>query len=416
MNFTNLQKHYHKLLDYLIKEDYSEGYIRLVQGNIHWILKNENQKTWQSYLDIYHERVLKSENYSEKYKKDHRVAFGAIQQFDLHGEYPNRKIKNSLIKRGAYHQLIPEFKEVIDFYKNSPKVYHIKESTIKGSVSGASSFFYEMQKRGIKRLECISEKDTLSFFLDSEGNITKSSSYKRRITAVLKIAIDWKENECKRLLAYLPQIRTRRKNIQVLTPEEVDSIRLILDDEKSKLSLRDRAIGKLLFFTGVRACDITNLKLEDINWETDEIYFSQQKTDQPLVLPLTATVGNSIYDYLVNERPDNEDNHLFLGSVYPHYPFKTSGAVWFQVGKIYKEAGIRQNKGDRRGTHLFRHHVATSFLNNGISRPVISQTLGHASPNSLDSYLHADFVHLKKCALSIEKFLTSGEVFAHESI
>ena len=409
MNFTNLQKYYHKLLDYLKKEGYSEGYIRIIQGNIHWILKNEKQKTWQSYLDIYHERVLKSKNYSESYKRAHRVAFGVIQQFDLHGEYPNRKVRNSLIKRGAYHQLIPEFKEVIDFYKNSPKVYHLKESTIKGSVSASSSFFYEMQKRGIKHLECISEKDTISFFLNSEGNITKSSKYKKQIAAVLKVAIDWKENECKRLLAYLPQIRTRRKNIQFLTSEEVNSIRLILDDEKSKLSLRDRAIGKLLFFTGIRACDITNLKLEDINWETDEIYFSQQKNDQPLVLPLTATVGNSIYNYLVNERPANDDNHLFLSSVYPHYSF-TSSAVWSQASKIYKEAGIRQNKGDRRGTHLFRHHVATSFLNNGISRPVISQTLGHACPKSLDSYLHADFVHLKKCALSIEIFPTSGEV------
>ena len=293
MNFTNLQKHYHELLDYLKKEGYSKGYIQIVQGNIHWILKNEKQKTWQSYIDIYHDRVHQLK--SEKSKQNHRVAFGIIMQFDLHGEYPRRRIKNGLIKRGAYHQLIPEFKEIIDFYKESSKVSHLKESSIKGNVSGASLFFYEMQKRGIRHLDSISEKDTLSFFLDDKGNVAKSSAHKNQVAAVLKVAADWKENECKLLLAYLPQIRPKRKNIQFLTPEEVESIRAVLENEKSKLSLRDRAIGKLLFFTGVRSCDIANMKIDDVNWESDEIYFSQQKNDQPLVLP---THGNYRKFYL----------------------------------------------------------------------------------------------------------------------
>ena len=407
MNFTNLQKHYHELLDYLEKDGYTKTYIQLIRDNILWILKNESQKTWESYIDIYHDRVRKSE--SKLYQKNNRVAFGIIQRFDLQGKYPNRRNKDSLIKRGAYYQLIPEFKEVIDFYKASPKVSHLKESSIKRNVSGAVSFFCEMQKRGIRHLDCISEKDPLAFFLDDKGNVN-NSAHKNHVAAVLKVAADWKESECKLLLAYLPQMRQKRKNIQFLTPAEVESIRSVLENEKSRLSLRERAIGKLLFFTGIRACDIANLKLENINWETDEIYFFQQKTEQPLILPLTATVGNSIYDYLVNERPANDDNHLFLSALYPHYPFEAS-AVWHQVSKIYKEAGIRQNEGDRRGTHLFRYNVATSFLGNGISRPIISQTLGHASPKSLDSYLHADFVHLKKCALSIEKFPLNEEVF-----
>lgn len=112
----------------------------------------------------------------------------------------------------------------------------------------------------------------------------------------------------------------------------------------------------------------------------------------------------------MNERPESSDDHLFLGAVYPHYPFE-AGAVWHQAVKIYKAASIRQEKGDRRGTHLFRHNVATSFLGNGIPRAVISQTLGHSDPHSLDSYLHADLVHLKECALSTDTFPVSEEVF-----
>ena len=255
----------------------------------------------------------------------------------------------------------------------------------------------------------------ISFFTDDSGNVSKCSSYKKEIEAVLRAGAgagvlstetgvigtgaEWREKECRTLIAYLPRIRPRRKNIQFLTIDEVEVIRSLLDGENSGLSLRDRAIGKLLFFTGLRACDIAGMTLASIDWETDEIRVSQQKTSQPPTLPLTAAIGNSIYDYLENERPESSDTHLFLSEVYPHYPFK-AGAVWHQAAKIYKAASLRQEKGDRRGTHLFRYNVATSFLGSGVPRPVISQTLGHTDPGSLEPYLHADLVHLKECALN----------------
>ena len=46
-----------------------------------------------------------------------------------------------------------------------------------------------------------------------------------------------------------------------------------------------------------------------------------------------------------------------------------------------------------------------------IARPVISNMLGHADPNSLDYYLFADMIHLRECALSIADFPVSEEVF-----
>jgi integrase len=408
MDFTHLQQHYHELLAYVSEEGYTESYIQCLRQDIKWILKNEGSNSWQSYPDIYHDRVCKSE--SELYKKNHKIAFGAIQQFDLYGEYPNRRVKNCLIKRGAYHQLIPEYKELVDHYIASAKQSGLKEKTIKGNVSGASCFFCAMQSKGIQSLGSITEEDALSFFLDDEGNLSKCSGYKKEVAAVLKNAAELKGKECRTLLAYLPQIRPKRKNIQFLTTEEVKSIRKALSDDESGLTLRDKAVGMLLFFTGLRACDITGMRLDSIDWEAEEFYISQQKTDEPLVLPLTAAVGNSIYDYLMDERPNTEDDHLFLGTLYPHYPLEP-GAAFHLAAKIYKEADIRQEEGDRQGTHLFRHNVATTFLGSGIPRPVISQTLGHADPDSLDPYLHADLVHLKGCAISIEAFPVSEEVF-----
>jgi len=82
--------------------------------------------------------------------------------------------------------------------------------------------------------------------------------------------------------------------------------------------------------------------------------------------------------------------------------------------KIFKAAGIRQLRGDRKGFHIFRHHLATALLGNGVPQPVISRTLGHSSPNSLEPYLSADFAHLKECSMSIERFPVPEEVLSHE--
>ena len=68
-------------------------------------------------------------------------------------------------------------------------------------------------------------------------------------------------------------------------------------------------------------------------------------------------------------------------------------------------------KGDRRGTHIFRHLLAITLLENEVPQPVISSTLGHTSPDSVEAYLSADFKHLQRCGLSIENFPVRKEVF-----
>ena len=51
MDFTHLQEHYHNLLSYLEKEGYTQSYIRLIQENIHWMFRNEKDKSWNSYIN-----------------------------------------------------------------------------------------------------------------------------------------------------------------------------------------------------------------------------------------------------------------------------------------------------------------------------------------------------------------------------
>ena len=106
----------------------------------------------------------------------------------------------------------------------------------------------------------------------------------------------------------------------------------------------------------MRGCDIAGLTLESIDWQTERISIIQEKTAVPLELPLFATVGNAIYDYIAEERPDTGSSFLFLSENFPYSPVG-SGCIAGIVSKVFQMAGIRQNKGDRKGTHIFRHYL-----------------------------------------------------------
>lgn len=411
MNVQNLQDNYPKLISYLETNGYSKSYLDSFKREIERILTLVDSKKWSCYTDVYLDYAKTS--YSPDTLRDKRTIIGAIEQFDVHGRYPDGRRRHELFERGSYPLLSPEFKSVIDLYCEVEKKRDKKLTTIYTESHNASTFFLSLQKKGINSLDKATEQAVLSIFMSPDEKLLRSCSYKKNITAVLKACIPFHPETCPRLLSFLPALREIRKNIQYLTPEEIQKIKRTLAEGKNILSLRDKAIGILVLYTGLRGCDIAGLTLDAINWDRDFIAIRQQKTEIPLELPLTAVAGNAIYDYLTSERPQTESRTVFVSQHKPYERLK-SGSIGNVAVRIMKAAGIRQSKGDRKGLHIFRHHFATALLENGVPQPVISRTLGHTSPDSLESYLRADFPKLKECAINIERFPVPKEVFSHE--
>ncbi len=205
----------------------------------------------------------------------------------------------------------------------------------------------------------------------------------------MKACIPFHPETCHRILAFLPALRETRKNIQYLTSEEIQKVKDTLADGENPLTLGDKAIGMLALYTGLRGCDIAGMTFDSIDWDRDLIYITQQKTEFPLELPLTAVVGNAIYDYLTSERPHTESRYLFVSQNKPYDRLK-SRSIGNVAVRIMKAAGIRQTKGDRKGFHIFRHHLATALLGNG-SLSCHQQDTWHTSPDSIEAYMSADF-------------------------
>lgn len=410
MNIQNLRNKYPELIAFMEENGYSQLYIERLRQQIKVILSDAEISSLGSYSDVY--RYYTERTTSKQGLRLRLTVLGIIERFDLRGELPDGRKRQKIKVRGYYQYLSPEFKSVIDTYREAEAQRGVKKSrTIYGESSNAASFLYELQCFGSTRIEEITQQAIIAVFLNDEGKLRRSCSYKKIVAAVFKANVPSNPDVFNRLIAYLPNLRETRKNIQYLTDEEVSKIKCTLAESDSGLTLRDKAIGTLALYYGLRCCDIAALKLNEIDLDADKISIRQQKTAVPLVLPLTITVGNAIFDYVTGERPASRCEYVFLSQKSP-YGRLVEGSIGNIAARIMKAAGIRQQSGDRKGFHIFRHRLVTDLLGKAVAQPVISRITGQTSPASLEAYLNADFVHLKECAVSIEQFPVRNGVFA----
>lgn len=383
------------------ENSYSPNYIDEIKNFIDMVIKSAD--TCSSYLD-YYEKVILTKDIKPISKQSLLWKLNFIKQYDEASIFPNsrRCIISVLNKVTSYNRLNDEFRKIIDSYVEIEINNFKKESTILSEKRNACNFLYYLQSHDINTVVDIKENDVINYFLDSDGKPRFSASLMKQIRTVLRKASE-RNPSISKILLFFPTIHIRNKNIQYLNHEEIASIRAILISNDDSITLKDRAIVTLLLNTGLRGCDVRHLKLNDINWANETLNIIQDKTGEPLELPLLASVGNALYKYIIEERPDTGSQYVFLTDDFTHRVL-TQSAIYFSISKVMKAAKIRVNKGDRKGSHIFRYNIAISMLENEVARPIISQTLGHSSPKSLESYLNADLRHLKEMAISIDKF------------
>lgn len=402
MKEQNLRAKAPILFEYLRDKGYSQYYIGLFRLGINYVLRLRSEQPGISYEEVYRTKV--DADPTHRPLLHWRRLFNIIERFEKTGVLPGY---GYVIIGGdkKYATLSDEFRRIIDIYRREEPKTGKKLMTIHREARLATSFFCALQEQGVFTFSEACDNHIQTVFSGY------SCGYRKIVRVVIRRCIPFfEEGVCERFISMFPMTRNKRRNIEYLTAEETKSIKAVLTSPDSGLCLRDKAVGLLALFTGLRGCDILGLRLKDIDWENDLILINQEKTGVPLKLPLRPIVGNAIYDYIYQERPKCSTEEIFVSKRPLHLPLCV-GSAGNIAGSIMKAAGIRQNKGSRKGLHIFRHHIATFLLNKEIPQPVISSVMGHSSPSSLNPYLNADFLHLKECALSIEPFPIRKEVF-----
>ena len=181
-----------------------------------------------------------------------------------------------------------------------------------------------------------------------------------------------------------------------LTPEEVE---LILNNVKidTPAGFRNRVILELLWATGMRVSELSNLNFGDINLEENEIRVFGKGAKERIVL-MSDRAKQYLIQYINSARkliaPEystgeiNDDSPLFINNTGYRLQNKT-------IRKVINETVERIELPKHVTPHVFRHSFATHLIEHGADLRVVQELLGHASISNTQIYTHISTQHLK---------------------
>ena len=161
--------------------------------------------------------------------------------------------------------------------------------------------------------------------------------------------------------------------------------------------LRDRAILLLLARLGLRAGDVVNLRLDDIDWRAAALRV-RGKGRRDVHLPLPQDVGDALLAYLKARHAAGAgaEPRVFLRVYAPRRPLADSTCISAIVRFALERAGIANPP--TRGANLLRHSAATALLRGGATLDTVSALLRHRSLDTTAHYAKVDVPMLRRLA------------------
>ena len=176
--------------------------------------------------------------------------------------------------------------------------------------------------------------------------------------------------------------------------DEIKRLVSSLDSDRP-VDIRGRAIIMLFAIYGLRASEVSRLRLEDVDWEHDELVVPRCKQRHSQPYPLVPAVGIAIARYLKEVRPKCTHRELFITLLAPRRPM-SCGGLYLVVARQLQRLGIKPLP--HRGPHALRHACAAHLLSEGFTLKEIGDHLGHRSPSATRIYAKVDLAGLREVA------------------
>jgi len=177
---------------------------------------------------------------------------------------------------------------------------------------------------------------------------------------------------------------------KVLSPDKVDEL-LSAPMPEDRFPLRDRALLAMLYATGCRASELTNIRLRDLSLE-EAFCRCTGKGNKERMVSLNPLALSRLDDYLENERPLltqlRENGWLFVTK--SGNPLSRI-MVWNLVKKYAARIGCNKNV----SPHTLRHSFATHLLAGGAEIRALQEMLGHANVTTTQLYTQVEHSRLK---------------------
>lgn len=202
---------------------------------------------------------------------------------------------------------------------------------------------------------------------------------------------------------FVPSFQTwRLSELPVTVPWE--AVRETLDgiDRQTTKGKRDYAMMQLVVTYGLRAGEVINLRLEDIDWRSHRLLIRTSKNRRSREYPLLPEVRDALLIYIREVRSHTTCREVFFRTVAPRTPLR-HGSLYSIARACIKEAGVSAR---RWGPHTIRHAFAIHLLESECSLKTIGDMLGHRRVESTYIYTKAPYDMLREVALDLTEVLS----------
>ncbi len=292
--------------------------------------------------------------------------------------------------KSSTSMLKAQFDEFLRFQKNTKKA---SSNTLQAYIRDLSKFMdYISVKYGCQSVDQITTEIVRNFKQEMNLNGFSPSTVSRTLSAVRSMMQYYVSTGA---LEFNPareihNDKTDARPPVVLTKEEV--VRLLAQPSgNDSKSIRDKAILELLYATGIKASELIDLNVGDVNLQL--AFVKCEKGEKARVIPLYPIAVKALAEYINSARKmlifNPNERALFVNLSGERM---TRQGLW-KLLKVYaSEARIFTDI----TPHTLRHSFAAHLLENGADIREIQEILGHSDISSTQRYAHFLKEHHRK--------------------
>lgn len=249
-----------------------------------------------------------------------------------------------------------------------------------------------------KTIDELSISDVKEYQLGLIKSSFKPRTINRKMAAIRFFCLYVLEKEW--VLMFTPRLKEVTTPPSILTSAEMAAV------ISHTCSLREKLILMILYSTGIRACELIQICIEDIN-SNEMILKINGKNQKTRYVPIIPEVLTELRNFWITEVKPRRTGFLFC-------PDKTS-VESIKTRTLYriftfalKKTGINK----KGGPHLIRHSYATSMLELGVSLREIQIILGHSQLRTTEIYTQLRTVRMKNLPNPLTQILTQVKIAA----
>jgi len=269
----------------------------------------------------------------------------------------------------------------------------LSKNTIEAYSHGLSRFLNHLKEKGVHEIQEIGKFHVRGFLLSLRKKNLSTRTIVRNLVVVRTffrflvqegiLGANPIENlESPKVEKNLPEILTLREIEQLLERP----------DRQTPLGKRDRAMLEMLYATGMRVSELTQLPTHQVSLEGGYVLL-YGKGSKERIVPLGSEAIRWVLLYLKESR-----GVLAKGKESPFLFINRSGKpmsrqrFWKSLKDYARKAGLRK----RITPHLLRHSFASHLLEGGADLRSVQMMLGHADISTTQIYTHVTGERLKK--------------------